>query len=186
MTTDRPPEIDVELRLIDPKRNAFRLYGLTATVTLFGERCLRIQWGRIGNRRVRERTETFPDDAALQRRRGELLERRRRHGYQLVAATPDADSSLPSHELKRPSPAQHRDPSHAPPSPATARARATERDIVEAHGLALGERAVQQLVSRWHEATSALARYLEERRAEHLDLVDISTLAAMYVDALAS
>ena len=61
-----------------------------------------------------------------------------------------------------------------------------DRDIVEAHGLALGERAVQQLVSRWHEATSALARYLEERRAEHLDLVDISTLAAMYIDALAS
>ena len=184
MTTDRPPEIDVELRLIDPKRNAFRLYGLTTTVTLFGEPCLRIQWGRIGNRRVRERTETFPDDVALHRRRGELLERRRRHGYRFVAAIPCADS-LPSHELERPSSEQHREPSHAP-SPATARARATERDIVEAHGLALGERAVQQLVSRWHEATSALSRYLEERRAEHLDLVDISTLAAMYIDALAS
>jgi len=184
MTTDRPPEIDVELRLIDPKRNAFRLYGLTTTVTLFGERCLRIQWGRIGNRRVRERTETFRDDAALHRRRDELLERRRRHGYQLTGATAEANS-LPSHPLERANPAPRRDPFHGP-SPATARARATERDIVEAHGLALGERAVQQLVGRWHEATSALARYLEERRAEPLDLVDISTLAAMYIDALAS
>jgi predicted DNA-binding WGR domain protein len=184
MTTAFPPDVDVELRLIDPARNAFRLYGLTACRTLFGELCLRIQWGRIGNRRVRERSETFPDRAALERRRTELLARRRQHGYRLAGEEPTAASEaiLPVPELRAhrlalaPLPA---------PSPAIVRARAAERDIVEAHGLSLGERAVQQLVVRWHEATAAIARYLEERRAEHLDLVDVSTLAAMYVEALA-
>ena len=72
------------------------------------------------------------------------------------------------------------------PSRSVVRTRAIERDIVEAHGLPLHERTVRQLVDRWHQATSALARYLEERSPERFDLVDVSTLAAMYVDALAS
>ena len=42
---------DLELRLINPAKNAFRIYGLSECVTLFGEVCLRIVWGRIGNRR---------------------------------------------------------------------------------------------------------------------------------------
>ncbi len=67
---------DVELRSVDPSRNRFRLYGITECCTLFGELCLRIVWGRIGNRRLRERSEVFEDRAALQRRREELLERR--------------------------------------------------------------------------------------------------------------
>ena len=45
---------DLELRLIERSRNAFRLYGLTACTTLFGQPCPRIQWGRIGERPHRE------------------------------------------------------------------------------------------------------------------------------------
>jgi len=144
-------EVDVELRLVDPTRNCRRIYGLTECRTLFGEMCLRIQWGRIGRRRIRERSETFADAQAQ--------------------PEPDSDAAAPA---ARPS------------SPALTTARAMQRDIVEAHGLSLRERSVQQLVDRWHDATSALARYLEERRPEHLDLVDVSTLAAMYVEAQAS
>jgi predicted DNA-binding WGR domain protein len=185
MTTALPSDVDVELRLIDPSRNAFRLYGLTACRTLFDEPCLRIQWGRIGNRRVRERSETFKDGEALEHRWAELLARRRQHGYRLLS---EAAVVVPSEPRRRRSLRSDRlplTPPPCPPAPLT-KVRAVERDIVEAHGLPLGERAVQQLVVRWHEATAALARYLEERRAEHLDLVDVSTLAAMYVDALAS
>jgi len=184
MTTALPSDADVELRLIDPSRNAFRLYGLTACRTLFGEPCLRIQWGRIGNRRVRERSETFQDGEALEHRRAELLARRRQHGYRLLS---EAAVVVPSEPRRRRSLRSDRLSLAPLPSPAPlTKVRAVERDIVEAHGLPLGERAVQQLVVRWHEATAALARYLEERRPERLDLVDVSTLAAMYLDALAS
>jgi predicted DNA-binding WGR domain protein len=171
MTTASPLEDDIELRLIEPSRNAFRLYGLTVCKTLFGELCLRIQWGRIGNRRVRERSETFSAADALERRRSELLARRRQHGYRPAGATAQASVAA------------------APPLPLPAvrsTCVAVQRDIVEAHGLPLRERTVRQLVDRWYAATTALASYLEERRAEHLDLVEVSTLAAMYVEALAS
>jgi predicted DNA-binding WGR domain protein len=80
---------DLELRLVDPSKNRFRIYGLTECTTLFGELCLRIVWGRIGNRRPRERSEVFTDRAALERRREELLGRRRRHGY-VSTTTPRA------------------------------------------------------------------------------------------------
>ena len=40
-------------------KTAFEFTGLTECRTLFGELCLRIVWGRIGNRRLRERSETF-------------------------------------------------------------------------------------------------------------------------------
>jgi hypothetical protein len=39
---------------VDPAKSRFRSYGLTECRTLFGELCLRIVWGRIGNRRRRE------------------------------------------------------------------------------------------------------------------------------------
>lgn len=75
---------DVELRLIDPERNRFRLYGMTECLTLFGERCLVIAWGRIGQP-LRRRCEMFVDRDALERRRQALLARRRRNGYQVAS-----------------------------------------------------------------------------------------------------
>jgi predicted DNA-binding WGR domain protein len=71
---------DIELRMVDPVRNRFRLYGLTETRTLFGEPCLVIGWGRIGHR-LRSRTEVFADQGLLEHRRKALLARRRRNGY---------------------------------------------------------------------------------------------------------
>jgi predicted DNA-binding WGR domain protein len=171
-------EHDLELRLIDPLRNRFRVYGLTRCRTLFGEECLRIQWGRIGNRHLRERDELFCDDYALRRRRTQLLELRRRHGYCPIPAPESAaTASEPSAPAPQPFPLL---------SPTPRNALALERELVEAHGLSLVDRAVQQLVERWREATTALLHYLEERRPEHLDLVDVSTLAAIYLDAAPS
>lgn len=163
-----PAPMDVELRLIDPARNACRIYGLTTCTTLFGEPCLRVQWGRIGHRRVRERSEVFTSIDALEERRTELLARRAQHGYRVVQASAEQATAAP------------------PATPATVARAAVQRDIVEAHGLHLQERAARQLVERWHRATAALASYLHERSAEDLDLVDVSTLASMYVEAIAS
>jgi predicted DNA-binding WGR domain protein len=78
---------DVELRLVDASRNRFRVYGLTVCRTLFGELCLRVVWGRMGHRRLHERSETFADAGVLERRRVELLARRRRHGYVPLGGT---------------------------------------------------------------------------------------------------
>jgi predicted DNA-binding WGR domain protein len=78
------PLDDVELRLIEPERNRFRLYGLTECFTLFGEFCLVIAWGRIGHP-LRRRSEMFVDREALVRRRDALLARRRRHGYAVAS-----------------------------------------------------------------------------------------------------
>ncbi len=41
---------------------------------LFREPCLRVVWGRLGHRRLRERSESFPNPEALGRRR-ELVTR---------------------------------------------------------------------------------------------------------------
>jgi len=101
-----------------------------------------------------------------------------------AAGGPSRGSPAPSQALLGvPTAAEHQDLDAAHVT--RAGARATGRDIVEGHGLALGERAVQhcQPLAR---GTSALARYLEERCADHLELVDISTLALMEIDALAS
>ena len=73
---------DVELRSIDPARKRFRFYAMTASRTLFGELCLVITKGRIGHR-LQQRTELFPDEPALLRRRKELFVRRIRNGYLL-------------------------------------------------------------------------------------------------------
>jgi predicted DNA-binding WGR domain protein len=121
---------DVELRLVDPSRNRFRIYGLTECRTLFGELCLRIVWGRIGNRRLRERSETFPDRPSLVRRRRELLGRRERHGY-VSTSTPRAAARARA-ELRVEAQAAH----------------ATERAILEAHGLPIEDDAARTLVAR--------------------------------------
>ena len=43
----------------------------------------------------------------------------------------------------------------------------------------------RKLVARWFVATRKLSEYLAEMRPEVLDLVDTSTLAAMFVEATA-
>lgn len=151
---------DLELRLIDPSKNRARLYGITECVTLFGEMCLRIVWGRIGNRLLRERSEVFDSREALERRRKELLSRRRQHGY--VETSPRHSAGLVTE---------------------TTAAHAVEREIVEAHGLHLGDRTARTLVEGWHAATRALRTYLTKQDGgdvEALDLEDVSTLASMY------
>ena len=56
--------------------------------------------------------------------------------------------------------------------------------MVEAHGLRLVNPTARTLVARWHAATRELARYLDVgRRREPFNLVDVSTLASMYVAA---
>lgn len=148
---------DLELRLIDPSKNRARLYGITECVTLFGEMCLRIVWGRIGNRQLRERSEVFESREALERRRKELLVRRRQHGY--IATSPHSEAAPEAiHTVEH----------------------AMEREIVEAHGLHLGDRTARALVEGWHAATRALRAYLTKQRAEELDMEDVSTLASMY------
>jgi predicted DNA-binding WGR domain protein len=158
---------DVELRLVDPSRNRFRVYGLTVCRTLFGEPCLRIVWGRLGNRRLRERSETFESRETLERRREELLTRRRRHQY--VPLGTDWGTLLE----RREAPAGRRE---------EARRVAVEREIVEAHGLSLGDRVARDLVARWHAAASELRTYVAARGDAAIDLEDVSTLAAMYVN----
>lgn len=155
---------DIELRLVDRARNRLRLYGITECRTLFGELCLRVQWGRIGHRRLRERSETFSDARALEQRRRELLGRRRRHGYVPVQPTTAAvERRVPGTPVR------------------TSRHRGSARLVASGASRPRVDRTLAR-----SEATSALARYLEERQPERLDLVDVSTLAAMYVDAVAS
>lgn len=149
---------DIELRLVDPAKNKARLYGLTECVTLFGEMCLRIVWGRIGNRHLRERSEVFETREDLERRRRELLSRRRQHGYVETSSHVNAGDDVQ-------------------------RGYEMERAIVEAHGLELRDHRARILVETWHAATRALRAYLVERRQEVLDLEDVSTLASMYAAA---
>jgi predicted DNA-binding WGR domain protein len=161
---------DLELRLVDPVKNRFRIYGLTECRTLFGELCLRIVWGRIGNRRLRERSEVFADRSALTRRRDELLGRRRRHGY-VSPTTPRAVAR-----------ARNEQRSAEPPQVT----HAIERAILEAHGLPVEDGTARTLVTQWHAATAAIIRYVEGKGAEMLDLVDASTLASLFVAASAA
>jgi predicted DNA-binding WGR domain protein len=158
---------DLELRLVDPAKNRFRIYGLTECRTLFGEPCLRIVWGRIGNRRPRERSEVFSDRTALVQRRDELLARRGHHGY--VSTTTRRATARARNEQRT-------------ERPATC---AIERAILEAHGLPVEDATARKLVARWHAATVGIVRYLEAHGAEVFDLVDVSTLAGMFVTASA-
>jgi predicted DNA-binding WGR domain protein len=70
----------MEFVLVDPARNRRRFYGLREQETLFGGVELVVTWGRLGQRK-RQRSEAFASAAGLARRRGELIARRRRHGY---------------------------------------------------------------------------------------------------------
>lgn len=72
----------MELRLVDPSRNRYRCYRVSEQPTLFGEVALVIEWGRLGQR-LRVRSE-FHSAIGRARRRAELLEQRRRHGYAVV------------------------------------------------------------------------------------------------------
>lgn len=153
---------DLELRLIDPVKNRFRLYGVTECRTLFGELCLRIVWGRIGNRRLRERSEVFADRSALLRRRDELLGRRKRHGY-VSTSTPRAA-------------ARARGAARA----FDLRAYAVASALLEQHCLPLFDSTARKLVARWRDATDAIVRFIEARGGGALDLVDASTLAGMF------
>lgn len=164
MSLDTDAVRDHELRLVDPAKNRRRIYGLTECRTLFGELCLRIVWGRIGHRRLRERSEVFDDPAALERRRDELLGRRRRHGYVEVAPRATARE-------------------HVAEGAGARELFAIERAILEAHGLPIEDATARSLVSRWYAATTAIVRYLADTKAEALDLVDASTLAGMFVAA---
>jgi predicted DNA-binding WGR domain protein len=85
-----PVPAAIDLRLIDPPRNRFRHYCIRQGRTLFGEPFLVIEWGRVG-RRLRVREETFADGLSLEQRRGELLARRRRHGYVVSEAVDSRD-----------------------------------------------------------------------------------------------
>jgi predicted DNA-binding WGR domain protein len=170
---------DIELRLVDPKKNRFRLYGVTECRTLFGELCLRIVWGRIGHRKLRERSEVFGGEGELEARRSELLARRRQHGYRVVERrtarqlTERHDTALGT-VLASPVTTER---------PAVVVELLVERELVEAHGLPLGDATARALVERWHLAARELAAYLEERTPNALDLVDVSTLASMYAHA---
>lgn len=56
-------------------------------------------------------------------------------------------------------------------------------EVLEAHALRLDDPTARELVARWHRAALELALFIERGRAERLDLVDASTLAALYVEA---
>ncbi len=60
---------------------------------------------------------------------------------------------------------------------------ATEADLIESYALHLDDPIARELVGRWYDATRALRTFIEERRAEALDLCDVATLAEMFVDA---
>lgn len=158
---------DLELRSIDPSKNRYRVYGITECRTLFGELCLRIVWGRLGARRMRERSEVFPDRTALRQRRDELLAQRRRHGY-VSTTTRRAEARARAGARNGGS-----------PSPSAAMARA----IVEAHGLDPQDKVARSLVARWREATLALIDHARAKGADGLDLVDASTLASLFTEA---
>jgi hypothetical protein len=110
---------------------------------------------------------TFADRTSLVRRWYELLGRRERHGY---VSTP----------TPRPVAGERTEPRVAAQDGS---AHATERAILEDHGLRVEDATARALVDRWHAATSALVDYVRVRGLAVLDLVDASTLADMFVSA---
>ena len=60
---------------------------------------------------------------------------------------------------------------------------ATETDLIESYALHLDDPIARELVGRWYDATRALRTFIEERREEPLDLVDVATLAEMFLGA---
>lgn len=81
----------VELVSCDVARKRARTYRVRRAQTLFERYALVITWGRIGWP-PRERTETFDDELALERRFRELLARRRQHGYTVAFERGRADA----------------------------------------------------------------------------------------------
>jgi hypothetical protein len=62
--------------------------------------------------------------------------------------------------------------------------RLCDRDVLDAHALHLEDPAARELVERWRRAAGDLAHYIERRSGEpQVDLVDASTLAAIFVAA---
>ena len=68
---------------VAPERNRFRTYRIGEQGNLFGQPELVITWGRMG-RRPSQRVERFDSEQDLNRRKRELLSRRRRNGYVLL------------------------------------------------------------------------------------------------------
>ncbi len=56
---------------------------------------------------------------------------------------------------------------------------ASAAELTQAHGLRLDDPTARELVRRWHEATTTLRGYIGQTSG--LDLVDVSTLAEMFV-----
>lgn len=75
----------IELLQVDEARNRFRVYRLREQGTLFGERDLLIEWGRLGQT-LRVRVERYGGMEELERRKEELVARRRAHGYEELKA----------------------------------------------------------------------------------------------------
>ncbi|MCC6805810.1 MAG: WGR domain-containing protein [Deltaproteobacteria bacterium] len=71
---------------VDPSKNRARFYRITECQTLFGERVLRVEYGRIGTNMLKARDEVFTDDFARALRFDELVRLRKSHGYSLVQA----------------------------------------------------------------------------------------------------
>ena len=59
-------------------------------------------------------------------------------------------------------------------------------DVLEAHALRLDDPIARELVDRWRRAALELALFIEGRRNQHVDLVDASTLAGMFVEVMES
>jgi hypothetical protein len=58
-----------------------------------------------------------------------------------------------------------------------------DADILERHALRLDDPRVRALVARWRLAALELALFVERERDVRLDLIDASTLAALYLEA---
>lgn len=75
--------IELELRRVMHKRT--RVYSMVATRDLFGSLVLRVRYGRLGWRTLREREEAFTTEHALTTRVRELVTTRLHHGYTACA-----------------------------------------------------------------------------------------------------
>lgn len=69
------------------ERNMARFYALAIEDTLFGDKALLRNWGRIGTR-GREIRQFYPDDADARRAMEEWVRRKRQRGYHIVAPDP--------------------------------------------------------------------------------------------------
>jgi len=83
----------MELRSVDANSNRRRRYGIVVQQQLDGSCELIVTWGRIGGR-SRIRVERFESTLQMQRRLGALLTRRKRHGYEPVRTSAEAEPLL--------------------------------------------------------------------------------------------